>query len=55
VTARLFRLLTGEEFKRLSVEEMVAYRRKLAAHLHEHIDDSHQSIAVRSKKVEKAR
>ena len=48
VMARLFRLLTREEFEQLSVQEMVAYRRVLAAHLREHIDDTHRWIAAPS-------
>lgn len=46
VTVRLFRLLTPEEFKQLSVQEMLAYRRALAAHLRAAIDDTHGWIAT---------
>ena len=41
----LFRVLTREEFKRLSVQEMVVYRRELAAHLREHIDYAQRWVA----------
>ena len=48
MTVPLFRLLTREEFKQLSVQEMLAYKRELAAHLREHIDDNHRWIGARS-------
>ena len=51
---RLFRLLTREEFKQLSVEEMVAYRRELAAHLRDHIDDTQRWLVVRSENPRKS-
>ena len=49
VTAPHFRLLTREEFEKLSVGEMLAYQRALASHVRKHIDDTHQWIAGRNK------
>ena len=48
VQKRRFRLLTREEFKNLSVREMLAYQRDLAAYIREHIDDTHAWILGRS-------
>ena len=45
MTVPRFRLLTGEEFERLSVREMVAYQRELAARVREQIDGNLQSQA----------
>ena len=53
LTVRVFRLLTREEFEQLSVQEMVAYRRELSAHLRDHIDDPHRSIGARSENSRK--
>ena len=39
---------------RLSVQEMVAYRRELTAQLQEHIDDPHGWIAARSENSRKS-
>ena len=49
MTAPHFRLLTREEFEKLSVGEMLAYQRALASHVRKHIDDTHQWIAGRNK------
>jgi hypothetical protein len=48
-----FRLLTGEEFEKLSVREMVVYQRELAARVRDQVDDAHQRIAWFKKKSPK--
>ena len=46
MTVLSFRLLTREEFEQMSVQEMVVYRRELAAHLREHFNDTYRWIAA---------
>ena len=50
MTVLRFRLLTREEFEKLSVAAMLDYQRQLAAHVREQIDDTHQWIEGRRNK-----